>query len=154
MIKTKSKGDVLMRITFEEDGAHSLIYIYLHEIKTENDTDSINAVKGNIFLDEENNWIGIELLNLRGDDEEIELPYMESSADLREYKTLFHSKEKIVILFDENRKVAAKKEEYFNLDVDAENELVGIELITIDFPGKLKLADRFITKHIVVKYDW
>jgi hypothetical protein len=132
-----------MRLTFQKYRKSASIYIYLREFDGII-VNTLTGILGDLLYDADNHWIGVAIYNTNPEKEIIQLPKMKQPYIAKENESFFQDEEKIVIIFDSDRKVFMRNTIYCNLDFNNPNGLQGVEILVEDFEGKLDIANRFI----------
>lgn len=134
-----------MRITYENDKALTLIYIYIREFDG-NIVSTLSNVRSEMIFDKDDNWIGIEVFNDTFDNNKIKLPNIKKRYNSIQNEIFEQSESKLFTLFDKNRSESYRKEFSCNIDYNSINGLQGIELILDCSDIKVDVAQQFIRK--------
>lgn len=114
-----------MRITIQNN---ELVYIYLQKGETLGDIETIPYVDCQLYVDSNNEWIGIKILNRFIDDyKKFELPKANFELECFDVE-LQQDRNFIKILFDNKSEVNKKFNQECNIDI-REGNLYGIEII-------------------------
>ena len=131
-----------MRITFEESGKLSLIYLYLRPFDGII-VDTWPSVRANLLLDTDNNWVGVEVLNDLFEDGKFDLPALNDLYMPINSEVVTLSNDGYLILFGANLTVNSKIEVACNIDYNDVNGLQGIEFTLVDFNSGLEHIKNF-----------
>lgn len=132
-----------MRITFEKHGNTAFIYVYLREFDGII-VNTITNVSANLFFDNSNHWVGIEIFNNTCEGNKIQLPKLKHPYIKTSHERFIQTEEKIFILFDSVTEIYNKHSIVCNVDFNEVNGLQGIEIIIGNFNGNLNIASQFI----------
>ncbi|SDE85898.1 hypothetical protein [Sporomusa acidovorans] len=129
-----------MRITFEKQKNGALIYIYFRDFDGII-VSTLTNVTGNLLLDANNRWIGVEVGNtVHGGT--IRLPRMKQPYFVQEKESFSQDEGIITAIFDTNIQVAKREAIECNVDFNDVNGLQGIEIIADTFDAAMDVANR------------
>lgn len=114
-----------MKIEVERAMPLKIVYIFLRNHE-ERSADTISHVKGEMLFDNEDNWIGIRILNKMINEEEFEMPELNQGLD--KHVVQAENGDEITIFFDMESNIAKTEEEQFYINFD-EDGLYGVEII-------------------------
>ena len=129
-----------MQITIEDN--RTLIYVYVRKFNGKI-VSTFPWVKCKILYDLSDNWIGLEIINEFIDNKKFNLPPVKSTVINLSFEKIMEDKNKIILLFDSNKKIDHFLEDSCNIDFNDEG-FFGVELILNQPIGGIEVIEQLL----------